>query len=223
MASHPPNNNHLSSRPAERARLDMLTREIVERRGKVGRGLYEIGIRLALIAKDKLWRGGAHDSFEDYLASEVQFSRSTAYRLIRIARAFDARIVARHGVEKLDLAVRYLKAAKVPPNGNAMSTPLRVRDSGGKYIKRTLDDASSDEIQAALRAQRQQPTQRPIPGRLRENMRELEARLPAAPAGSHRGSRIRLRSARDGRIAVSFHAIPVDELAAFIKALQETK
>jgi hypothetical protein len=219
MPSHTHDTTGLVSPLQGQTRLDMLTREIVERKGQVGRGLYEIGIRLAHIADDALWRAGAHASFEDYLASEVQFSRSTAYRLIRIARAFDARIVARHGIEKLDLAVRYLRAARLPPSSQAMHTPLRIRDPGGRYVKRTLDAATSEEIQTALNELRQRPQPARISNELRAHMRQLEARLPPAPQGTHRGQRIRLRRGDDGHIAVSFHAIPLDHLDAFIAAL----
>lgn len=229
MASAPSDPKPLSNTevvagsPADRARLDMLTHQIRAHQGQVGRGLYEIGIRLAHILDDALWQAGGHASFETYLADEVSFSRSTAYRLIRIARTFDARIVARHGIEKLDLAVRYLRAAKPSASTDPMNTRLRVRDPRGHYIHRTLEEASTDQIQSALAELRQRAQPARIPADLRTRMRSLEQHLPAAPDGTHRGSRIRLRRSRDGRIAVTFHAIPLDDIDAFIRAIARSR
>jgi hypothetical protein len=211
----------------KRSRLSMLTRQILERKGQIGRGLYEIGTRLAHIADDALWEAAGYETFEDYLLEEVQFSRSTAYRLMRISRAFNGRVVARHGVEKLDFAVRYLRAARrkgaETSPANPMQTMVRVRE-GGRFRTTTLADASVEDIRFALadlRDSTAKPVAKRISSRLREEVRELETSLPPAPEGSHRGNRIRLRRARDGRIAATFHAIPLDELATFVRALQE--
>lgn len=206
----------------DRCRLDMLTREILERKGRVGRSLFEIGTRLTHIAEHELWRAAGHRTFEDYLARDVGFSRSTAYRLMRIARAFDARVVARHGIEKLDLAVRYLNTVKRQGHTHrGMNTPLRVRADDGRFVAVTLNQATAEEIRGALATLREQPAPKRIPAALRQRMRALAEHLPEAPPGAHRGSRIRLRRANDGRVAITFHAIAADDLAAFVQAIQQ--
>ena len=90
--------------------LDLLTNEIHRLKGAVGRGMYEVGVRLARIVDERLWASRGYTSFEQYLEEGVSFSRSTGYKLIRIARQFDAEFAERYGVEKLELGIRYLEA-----------------------------------------------------------------------------------------------------------------
>lgn len=81
--------------------LDLLTNEIHRLKGAVGRGMYEVGVRLGRIADERLWASRGYTSFEHYLEEGVSFSRSTGYKLLRIARQFDAEVAERYGVEKL--------------------------------------------------------------------------------------------------------------------------
>jgi hypothetical protein len=76
--------------------LDLLTNEIHRLKGAVGRGMYEVGLRLARIADEQLWQGRGYQSFEHYLEAGVAFSRATGYKLIRIARQFNAEIAERY-------------------------------------------------------------------------------------------------------------------------------
>ena len=59
-----------------------------------------------------------------------------------------------------------------------------------------------------------------IPSGLRKQMGRLADALPPAPKGTSRGERVRLARGKDGQLAVSFQAIPLDDLGAFVELLR---
>jgi hypothetical protein len=59
-----------------------------------------------------------------------------------------------------------------------------------------------------------------IPSGLRKQMGRLADALPPAPKGTTRGERVRLSRGKDGQLAVSFQAIPLDELGTFLALLK---
>lgn len=96
----------------------------------IGRAVFEIGSRLKRVHDDALWQVVDYTGFEDYLARGVAISRSTAYRFMRIADYFNAEIARRYGPEKLDAAIRYLRATPVeerPGDQPAFLTPFLLR------------------------------------------------------------------------------------------------
>src|SRR5688572_16793760 len=164
---HPSQQNHTGRakklRAAERAKplardratagviLDLLTNEIHRLKGAVGRGMYEVGLRLARIADERLWASRGYASFEHYLEESVSFSRSTGYKLMRIARQFDAEVAERYGVEKLELGLRYLEATpeRERPN-DLVLTDLRVRDASGRFRSVSFHEATPSQIREAI-------------------------------------------------------------------------
>lgn len=198
--------------------LDLLTNEIHRLKGAVGRGMYEVGVRLGRIADERLWASRGYTSFEHYLEEGVSFSRSTGYKLIRIARQFDAEIAERYGVEKLELGLRYLEATpeRERPN-DLVLTDLRVRDSNGRFRSVSFHEATPSQIREAIQlAAESKLARQQVPETWERLSEELAAALPPPPAGVHRGSRISLKRGSDGRLAVSFHAIAVEDLPAFV-------
>ncbi len=204
--------------------LDLLTNEIHRLKGAVGRGMYEIGLRLARITDERLWESRGYTSFEHYLEEGVSFSRSTGYKLIRIARQFNAEIAERYGVEKLELGLRYLESTPERERpGDLVATDLRLRDSTGRFRSVSFHEATPSQIRDAIhllaetRASRQR-----LPELWEERASELASALPPAPPGVHRGKRVRVQRGRDGRLALSFHAIAVEDLAAFLAESERT-
>ena len=198
--------------------LDLLTNEIHRLKGGVGRGMYEVGVRLARILDEQLWAGRGYLSFEHYLEQGVSFSRSTAYKLIRIAREFNAEIAERYGVEKLELGLRYLEATpeRERPSDLAM-TDLRLRDDGGKFRSVSFHEATPSQIRDAIQLVAQSKVlRRRISERWLHKAEQLSARLPPAPPGVHKGERVRLKRGLDGRVAISFQAIALQDLALFL-------
>lgn len=207
----------------ERATLDQLTRELVELKGQAGKNLYDMGTRLARVREEELWRAGGHASFEEYIERAVDISRSTAYKLVRVATEFNRVIAERYGVEKLDLGLRYLDHTPAEERpGDLLAADIRVRDERGRWHSVPFHRANVPELRAAIALlQNQHEQRRRVPVDLDRRARRLEQALPRAPAGLARGNRVRLRRAPDGRVAVTFSAVPLDELDAFIAALKK--
>jgi hypothetical protein len=222
------------ARPEERAKpltrdsttagfiLDLLTNEIHRLKGAVGRGMYEVGVRLARIVDERLWASRGYTSFEHYLEEGVSFSRSTGYKLIRIARQFDAEFAERYGVEKLELGLRYLEATPERERpSDLVATDLRFRDASGRFRSVSFHEATPSQIREAIQLVAESKLSRPrVPESWERLTEELSLALPPAPPGVHRGSRVSVTRSADGRLAVSFHAIAVDDLPAFVTACQ---
>lgn len=197
--------------------LDLLTNEIHRLKGAVGRGMYEVGVRLGRIADERLWQSRGYTSFEHYLEAGVSFSRSTGYKLIRIARQFDAEIAERYGVEKLELGLRYLEATPERERpSDLVLTDLRVRDPSGRFRSVSFHEATPSQIREAIQlAAESKVARQKVPESWERLAEQLASALPPPPPGAQRRSRVSLKRGADGRVLVSFHAIAVDELPAF--------
>ena len=210
---------------AQKKDLARLTEEISARKASIGRDLYGIGMRLGRIQRERLWEAGSYRDFDDYLAHAVDISRRSAYRFIRIAEHFSTQIAARYGVTKLDAALRYLGATNADEQpGDLLAADVLVRMPNGRYQSIPLHEASATQIEQAARALEQSSTSRArgrIPRQWRSRAARLEEPLPSAPPGTGGGDRVRIKRARDGTLAVSFRAIPIDELDAFLEAVRE--
>jgi len=202
--------------------LDLLTNEIHRLKGAVGRGMYEVGVRLGRIADERLWASRGYTSFEHYLEEGVSFSRSTGYKLIRIARQFDAEFAERYGVEKLELGLRYLEATPERERpSDLVVTELRVRDASGRFRSVSFHDATPSQIREAIQLAGESKLSRPkLPETWERLTAEFASALPPPPPGVHRGSRVSLKRGADGRLALSFQAIAVDDLPAFVAACE---
>jgi hypothetical protein len=198
--------------------LDLLTNEIHRLKGAVGRGMYEVGVRLAQILDERLWQSRGYRSFEDYLEQGVSFSRSTGYKLIRIARQFNAELAERYGVEKLELGLRYLEATPERERPfDLMETDLRVRDRSGRFRSISFHEATPSQIRDAIHLMGEaRASRRQIPEEWERRISELARALPPAPAGLHRSKRVSIKRGLDGRLALSFHAIALQDLAVFL-------
>jgi hypothetical protein len=207
---------------AARETLRLLTREILERKAEVAKTLYEIGARLNRINDEEIYEAGGFEHFGDYLDAEVGIAARTARRFMRIALHFNARIAARYGSGKLDAAVRYMEITPQDERpGDLLSGQIRLRDEDGQFETVSLHEATESEIRAAtaLMLLARDGGKR-IPKTLRRKTDALAKALPSAPKGMGRGDRVRLSRGKDGRLAATFSAIPLDELDGFIKALR---
>lgn len=208
-----------------RDELRRLTREILQRKARIGRDLYGVGVRLISIQARELWRADGYPSFEAYLAQAIDISRTHAYRFIRIAENFNAEIAARYGVTKLESALRYLattSADEAP--GDLLAAEIRIRDDDGRFRALSLHEATAAQIDEARRLLENGKRSRrrgSIPKAWQGRAANLEACLPKALPGTVRGRRVRLKRATDGGLAISFLGIPVAEIRAFLATLHE--
>ena len=169
-----------------------------------------------------MWRSDEFASFDDYLERAVSISRSTAYRFMRVAQHFNAEIARRYGVEKLEAAIRYLQATPTEERpGDLLAAEIRLRDESGRFTTLSLHEATAAQIReaTALLFDAKRAGMR-IPSGLRKQIGRLADALPPAPKGTTRGERIRLARGKDGQLAVSFQAIPLDELGTFLALLK---
>jgi hypothetical protein len=182
-----------------------------------------MGVRLREVRDAELWRAGGFESFQDYAERGVDVSRATAYKLMRVAREFNAPIAERYGVEKLDLGLRYLDVTPADERpGDLLATEIKLRGERGRWTTIPFHDAKTREIREAIALLEDgRQARRRVSVDLGKRARRLAEALPAPPAGVSAGQRVRLRKARDGRVAVTFTAIPLDELEAFLRAVRE--
>jgi len=188
----------------------------------VAKNLHAMGVRLTRIKEEALWEHGGYTGFDDYLERGVELGRTTAYELIRISRSFAEPVAAKHGYDKLRAAMTWMATApREEQTGDVFSSPIKLRDDAGRFETKPMRDASATEIREAteiLRDARLGSAR--ITKDVKDRLRHLETQLPEAPRGTQSGQRIRLRRGRDGKIAVTFQAIPLDALREFISALQ---
>lgn len=202
--------------------LDNLTHELVSLKQDVAKNLHAMGVRLARIKEEGLWEHGGYAGFDDYLTRAVELGRTTAYELIRISRSFTEPVATRHGYDKLRAAMSWMATApKEEQTGDVFSAPIKLRDEAGRFETKPMREASATEIREATELLRDaRAGSARITREVKDRLRQLESQLPEAPRGTQSGQRIRLRRGRDGKIAVTFQAIPLDELRAFISALE---
>ncbi len=206
---------------SRRGELRAVGSEIARLKGEVGRGLYQIGRLLSRVKTSKLWRDGAFASFEQWARQEADMSLGTAYQFMRVAEHFNARIAERYGVTKLDAALRYLKETPAGEEaGDLLAAQIRIRTASGRFRKLSLHEATTTQIEEAtslLRASKRGGQR--IGREMRGRLERLAETLPTAPAGTRAGRRVRATRGSDGRIALTFQAIPADELEAFVTAI----
>ena len=92
----------------------------------------------------------------------------------------------------------------------------------GRWKTIPYPDASYRQIREATRLVRGAAADvGPVDDTLQTKVKDLVEALPAPPPGTLRGDRVRTKVGKDGRVAVSFHAIPLDALPAFVESLTE--
>ena len=104
--------------------------------------------------------------------------------------------------------------------GDLLAAQIRIRTESGRFRNLSLHEATAtqiDEAAALLRASKKGGQR--IGRAMRKRLEQLAEALPAAPTGTRAGRRVRATRGRDGRVALTFQAIPADELVAFAAAI----
>lgn len=213
--------------PDRAALLRALTAQILDARQDAAKRFYIIGAGLARVQDEALWQAARFDSFEDYLRRGVDLSRAWAFRLMRVARQFNADIAARYGVEKLDAALAYLAATpREEAPGDLLSAELRLRGEDGRFTLVPFHDATAAQVREAarlMRDARRGGRRAHDASAMLDRAKRLATALPEAPKGIGRGERVKVQTGEDGRLALSFSAIPVDRLGEFIALLEQVR
>ena len=203
-------------------RLNAIEGRMAELDRNAAATMWEYGNLFREVAQAALYRAAGFESFPDWLEA-VGRSRKTARKLMAVAEHFNAEMASRWGTEKLYATVRYLEATrKVEEAGDAPALRFRIRDHAG-WTTVPFADASYRQIEEArrlLEESRRGKRPRP-PKQILERASRLADVLPPPPKGVRRRDRVRLQSGADGRLAVSFSAIPLDELESFLVAVRD--
>jgi len=84
----------------ELAALKALKEKSVKARGRAARDAWSIGVHLERVRRAELRRAGGSESFTDFLSRDIDRSRASAYRYLRIAEHFDVEFAERYGIDK---------------------------------------------------------------------------------------------------------------------------
>jgi len=213
--------------PAEATdRLRELKQRIAGVDATIGRESWHRGDALREIATRELWRYDGASSWAAWLAAH-DIDPATAWRNQVLVENFTAEMAARFGARKLAAAVAWLEAtAREERVGDILSVSFRRRTPKGKFESVPFAKAPAALIEEAVRELRNariDATRRradaQIGGSLTEQVDRLMLALPAPPRGTVRGRRVAVKPGKDGRLAISFQGIPLDELDAFVAAL----
>jgi len=151
--------------PAPAGTPDAPTNQTRSPKAQIATAFYDIGALLKQVRDGELFRAKGLDTFEDYLAGEVDLSRTTAYKFIKIVETFPKALASRYGPEKLYAAVALIEATPDEESKTAISTlRVPVETDSGKIQKKTLAEASTREIQRAAAATRRGKPRKPDPG-----------------------------------------------------------
>ena len=77
-----------SSITGSRRELDRETSKILRLKEEISKNFWDLGASLCRVHDKKLYQATGYEFFEEYLAKELKIGRSTAYRLMELARNF---------------------------------------------------------------------------------------------------------------------------------------
>ncbi len=160
--------------------LERETEKILHLKTEISRNFWELGSSLVRVEDNELFRAAGYRTLEEYLRREVKVGRSTAYKVMKLARNFSKDTAQVFGQEKLLGAIAYAKAT--PEDERPIDVTryeIEVRGPSGKMEKKPFEEASVKEIDRAT-------------DRLRRKQRSV---LSPAPAG-------RLLDTAEGRLSL---------------------
>ncbi len=143
--------------------LDRETQKILQLKEEIAQRFWELGQCLIRVHDQQLYSPG-FSSFDRYLGRKgVHLNRSTAYRLMDVARNFSRFIARKHGQTKLLAAIELAKATPEKDKPvDVLAYQIEVRESG-QVSNKTFAKASSREIKlAANRIKRRNQAPKPL-------------------------------------------------------------
>jgi hypothetical protein len=182
----------------------------------MGRSIWRMGTLLAKVRDRALWQV-AYPSFDAWLLDGVDVSRATAYRVMKAVTQFSEAVAERYGADKVDALIRYLDVTPAEERpGDVYALDLRLRGEGGRFTTVTVEDATVAQVQEATRLLREAKRGgRRIPAELTAQADALSRELPGTGKG-----RVKLARDKAGRLTVTFRAIPLDDLEAFLNIVR---
>ena len=211
--------------PSERkSRLASVKKRLGALNGTAAKALWEYGSLFREVRDHELWKDDGSESFADWLEVEMGYSRETARRAMIVSEHFTAEMAERFGIDKLAAAVRYMAATgRDEKPGDVLALRIRVRGERGSFTTVPFPDATYRQIAEAIKLVKGAAAgdDFEVDEETAAKVERLVDALPAAPEGVKAGERVRFEKGTDGRVAVSFIGIPVDELESALKAIRK--
>jgi len=203
------------------AELRALKEKIIEARSHAARDAWLIGVHLARIRREELWRAGGYENFTDFLTRGIDCSRASAYRYLRIAEHFNAEIAGRYGIDKLRLVLRFMAITPAEERpGDIFDVQLRVRGKNGRFQSVSVHEATATQLEEGIQLrQARREQRRRAPRALRARAERVSQALPPPPKGIAT-RRVRLRKHPEGQVLASFFSIPLEHVGLLFKALK---
>jgi len=144
--------------------LDRETKKILQLKEEIGQRFWELGQCLVRVHDRATYTQGGFDCFERYLGRRgVSISKTTAYRLMDVARNFSRFIARKHGQTKLLAAIELAKATPEEDKPvDVLAYQIEIRESG-KVSNKTFTAASSREIKLAANRIKRKHKPKPMP------------------------------------------------------------
>ena len=203
------------------AELKALKEKIFAARSRAARDAWSIGVHLERIRREELWRAGGYENFTDFLIRGIDCSRASAYRYLRIAEHFNAKIAERYGIDKLRLVLRFMAVTPLQERpGDVFSAQLRVRGKDGRFHRVSVHEATATQLEEGIQLRQARLDQRRrAPRALRVRAERVSKALPAPPKGVA-ARRVRLRKHPGGQVLASFFSIPLEHVGTLFKAVK---
>lgn len=210
--------------PEKKAALRDVTSQIRTLRGRAAGVLYELGVLLRRVEDEELWRAGPYTSLSDYLERGVDVSETTARRCIQVTRHFNLEMAQRYGLDKLSRGLRYLElTGKAEKPGDLVAADLRNRGPDGRFVKVPFNEATSRQIDEAIRIEleRREARAHKAPEGMDDRLRRMSEAMPSLPGGVRAVKRrVEATKTRGGEVVLTFRQVPMSELRAFVAALE---
>ena len=203
------------------AELKALKEKIIEARSHAARDAWSIGVHLARIRSEELWRAGGYENFTDFLTRGIDCSRASAYRYLRIAEHFNAEIAGRYGIDKLRLVLRFMAITPAEERpGDIFTVQLRVRGKDGRFHSVSVHEATATQLEEGIQLrQARREQRRRAPRALRARAERVSKALPPPPKGIA-ARRVRLRKHPKDQVLASFFSIPLEHVGVLFQAVK---
>ncbi len=207
------------------ARIRQIRARLAQLTDTASRTWWEFGTLFAEVKRDELWRDDGMDTFHEWL-ERLGWERESARKAMLVAANFTPEMAEAYGTEKLSAALGYLDATKREEGpGELGALQLRFQGKSGRFETVAFPEATVAQVKAATKLVTGAQPERSRPDevvRYDDRVARLTEVMPAPPAGLKPAKRVEVAVGTDGRPAVTFHAVPVDELEAFFDAVRRT-
>lgn len=121
---------------AASARLDESMARINKLRNDIAGNSYDLGVEIAKIHVEELWKARGHESFKEFIEKDLEISRAMAYRLIDLTKQFTRETFESVGSRKLALIAGIQDADAREAALDAAKAGASTRD-----VERQVNDA----------------------------------------------------------------------------------